>query len=255
MSEIYDDFLPYRDQYGLNQVEKGATSQNGALATVEYLLCLQRNNAPELHDEIIRVRDVFLACEPKPGLSVRFPGDTEYQSMDNTAAELVFSYLYGGRDFAYRMREHGYNVKAVTWDPTQAPEKNALWWPRVKLLYLGKPTLYWNNSRPEAFCFDGWWGRSPGFLGLIDRATHGYSTFFRNLSLLVGQFLPLTEALDETSNRKLSYVVWQLLITQGKGWKAAYWLWDKLLRRQYERGIADVYEIYLGAEHPAVKWS
>lgn len=257
MSAIYDAFLPYRDNHGLNQIEKGVVSQNGALSTVEYLLCLHRNGGQteEFWDEVRRIFAVFKKLEPKPGLSIRFPGSTERDSMDNNAALLVFSRLFGGKDFAYRMRERGLKVRASTFDTTYDAELHARCWPWVMLLYLGKPSQFWNNQRPDEFCFSGWFGRSPGFLGLIDLAYVEYTSIFRNLSLLVGQFLCLREPLDSTSDRKLSYVVWQMLITQGKTWRVAYWIWDKLLRRQYKNGMSDVYSIFYGSDHPIVKYS
>ena len=101
MNNLFDDFLLYRDSQGLNQNatdgKVGITSQNGTLFTTQYLICLLASSdiTPEQKQaEINRISDVFFDLQTESGLSIRFKGSTEFDSMDNTCALLTFSNLY-----------------------------------------------------------------------------------------------------------------------------------------------------------------
>ena len=109
--KIKKDFLPYRDKYGLNQLttdgQQGHISQNGALFTMEYLLCY--DNIPK--EEINRLKEVYASLEILSGLSKRFPDSGEFDSMDNNGVNLVFSAIWGNKEFAKRMRAHGTKIE------------------------------------------------------------------------------------------------------------------------------------------------
>jgi hypothetical protein len=257
MSKIYNDFLPYRDSFGLNQVLPNSTTQNGTLFTVEYLICLLDNEAPELKTEINRIQKVFLTCEPTFGLSVRYPGSTEYDSMDNSAALLVFSSMFGERTFATRMYFGGVNPACTGIDLTQDPERNKKFYWLAYLMSLGRPKFYWNNQHHDKFCFFGWYGRSPGFMGLLDICAGRDTSYFKLLCLFIGQFLCLFESKDSTSDRKLSYIVWCMLSKRrNRVWLLGYKLWLYVLNKQYPRGMKDVYaKYYQNDSHPIVTYT
>jgi len=251
---IYDSFFVYRDSWGLNQVEPAATSQNGTLFTVEYLISLRSNKAPRLASEVARVFDVFKGCTPYPGLSIRYPGSSEFDSMDNNVALLVFYYLFlGSNYYADRMTLHGATISCGGVDTLQAGEKNKKYYWLAWLVSLGRPKNYWNNQRPNLFCFDGWYGRSPGFMGILSIAATNTTSTYRSLALAIGQFLPLLDKKGETSGIKLSYLVYQMLLKHSWKWKLDYWIWKKLLRLKYKGGMKEVYEIYYG-QHPIVEY-
>ena len=153
---VYEDFLKYRDYHGLNQHATdgvaGRTSQNGALFTVEYLICLVNNpTVPKFikENEINRLKEVLGNLEVLPGLSVRSPHSPEFDSMDNNVALLIFSAMYGNQEYAKRMREHGLTVKCTGVDLTQGAENNKKFYKWAKLLGWGKAINYWNNNTPS----------------------------------------------------------------------------------------------------------
>lgn len=263
MSDCFRDFLKYRDSYGMNQGSSnglsGNTSQNGAMFTVEYLLCLV--NDPYTVEaikekEINRVKTVLDKLEVKPGLSVRFPGSPEFDSMDNNVALLTFSCLYGNSEYAGRMREHGITVKCTGIDTTQGVEQNKKFYPLAKFLCLGKVKNYWNNNNSNLFNFFGWYGRSPGFMGLIDICAIGDSSWFRKFSLLVGQMLGVFFSPKNQDSLRLPFIAWHLLKDRNKIWNFAYKIWLWRLFKTYANGMQDVYSAYhANPNHPLVKYT
>lgn len=258
MSDIISDFSIYLDKFGLYQDKPNQTSQNGALFTVESLFCILSNldkNDPNYSDQINKVKVALGSLEVKPGLSVRSPGSEEFDSIDNSVALLSFSALYDEGNYAKRMRLHGETTYAVGVDESQAAEQNKKLYPLAQLLNLGSVRYYWNNNHPDKFCFFGWFGRSPGFLGLLDLAAKGKTTPFRAFALWVGQFVGLLTKKSDSDARKLPYVIWQYLKTRNWFWKASYSVWLKVVNKQYANGMRDVYAGYFGPNHPLTKWT
>jgi hypothetical protein len=261
MSALIEDFKTMRERNGFiglkNKYDVVFTPQNVALFTVEYVVCMMNDpdtTEAEKKFELKRIYELFKLLEVRPGLSIRFPGSREFDSMDNNLALLVFSALYGNREYAIRMRNHGLTVKCQGVDPTQDAARSNKFFNLARLLNWGrKPQNYWNNNFPELFCFFGWYGRSPGFMGLIDIAATGNTSLFRKVSLLVGQFVGAFNKRSDTDARKLPYVVWHLLKDRGLVWRLAYKLWLKLLRRVYPEGMKEVYSVYFRPTHPIVK--
>jgi len=270
--QIIEDFKKYRDQYGLNQIESkdgvGVTTQNGTLFTAQYIICLynalkeksMHEDATPLIEEIERVKRVFVSCEVEPGMSIRYPNDKEFDSMDNNSALLVFSAMFDGGRYARDMRYIGLNVNCVGYDTTQLAEQNKKFYPLAKILGCGSPKNYWNNNTENLFCFFGWYGRSPGFMGLIDICATGKTTPFRHLALLVGQFLGCNDDPQNTDARTMSYIIWQLLKNKSIVHKFLYKVWLNILLKYYPNGMKDVYEIYYNRfgtnpNHPLVKYT
>lgn len=272
MSQILEDFKKYRDKYGLNQLTtngvEGDVSQNGSLFTMEYLLCLLSyidnedgsvnyeifNDAEE---EIERLKEVYKGLENAPGLSVRAPGSTEFNSMDNDAAMLMFSYAFGNQEYAKRHRDQGLNVQCDGVDETQDPDRNhkflllARIVSTLQLAGLLKPKNFWNNQNPSKFCFFGWYGRSPGHLGWIDICATGKTTWFRSAGLWVGQMLSVFSKQDDLDAWKLPYVSWYYLKHRGWAWSLGYRIWVWRLLKRYPGGLKDVYsKYYQDPNHP-----
>lgn len=264
--QILEDFVLYRDQFGLNQLttngQLGNTTQNGALFTVEYLICLLEDSS--LPDEvkmleIERIKEVLQALEIDPGLSLRSPWSRECDSMDNSCALLsffaLFPHLTRDLGFPQRMRNHGLDVHCRRLD---ASDDGALDMYPIAWILNGfkRPKNYWNNRFAEEFCVMGWFGRSPGFMGLLDLAATGKTTWFRGLSLFVGQFLGCFKNKGDADARKLPYVAWYFLKNLGLTWKFGYWLWTRILMRQYPNGMRDVYAMYYQDQnHPIRRYS
>lgn len=261
MGRVYEAFLPYRDVYGFNQVETldgnmGRSTQNGTLFTMEYLLCLLSSKEPDeiKQSEIKRIKEVFTSSMSGKGLSLRFPGSKEFDSMDNNAALLVFSALYGNSEYAKDMRDVGLNVTCTGTDQEQDPTRNNKFYPLAKLLGLGKVKNFWNNQYPDKFCFPGWYGRSPGFMGLVDLCATGHTTWLRWAGILVGQFIGAFSEPTNSDARKLPYIVWQLLKHRNFFWKMFYKLWTHILINTYPTGMRAVYLRYYrnNENHPLV---
>ena len=262
---LYQDFQKYIDKEGLTCLDtdgvKGYTSQNGVLFTMQYLFCLLASD--EDHsiklDEIDRIGKVFNSLEFKPGLTVRFSGSPEFDSMDNTCAWLTFSALFDEGKFADRMYQHGQNIRAVGVDETQDADKNAKYYPYAKwfnILTFGKVKNFWNSQNPDKFCFQGWFGRSPAMLGLLRMTSGRWCNPFLWLSVLVGQFAGAWNDVSDCDARTLSYINWQYLKTRSIFWRLAYKLWCNILLRYYPKGMNDVYNrYYLDKNHPIIKYS
>lgn len=239
---------------------------------MEYLIALLE--ADDVSDdikrsEVKRLKKVYESLELIPGLTRRAPDSTEMDSMDNNGSTLAFSGLFDEGAFAKRMKRHGERVEC-----TGVLERDSryyglarfvtfMWvlcrpwlWPSYIKTGL-KPKFYWNNTQPELYTLFGWYGRSPGFLGLMDLAAQGYTSPFRWLGVLVGQFLGVFEKTGNTDARKLPYVSWYFL-TKGTRWwdrwiwKLFYRLWVFILMKQYPNGMNDVYKIYYNDNHPIV---
>ena len=264
MATILDDFLKYRDDQGLNQNAtangKGITSQNGALFTAQYLICLQADKTTDDHTkykETERIVDIFLDLAVQPGLSVRYHGCNDYESMDNTTALVAISGLYGDGAFAEEMYQHGEKVSGHTYDTTQDAANNKTLYTYARIFNLGfYPDWFFNNQNPDLFCGAGWFGRSPAMVGLIKMASGKHVVNpIDFIGVLVGQFIGAFTATDNLDARTLSYVAWQFLKERSFFWKMAYKLWCWKLMRDYPRGMRDVYSRYFGESHPIVKYS
>ncbi len=286
MSKVYEAFLPYRDRYGMNQLTttgtEGHVSQNGALFTMEYLICLMEDEETPWDvkaGEILRLVKVYQSLEVLPGLSRRTPDSTEGDSMDNNGSNLTFSAVFANRAFAKRMADQGRNVQCTGIDMVQDPERNSKYYLLARIITATqliwrpwlwkswfksgfKPKYFWNNTRPDEFCLWGWYGRSPGFLGKVDMCAYGFTTPFRWLGVLVGQFVGCFQEKGDTDARKLPYVSWYFLTKATPWWerwfwKLAYKLWAYILIKQYgPEGMRAVYSIYYqDANHPIRKYS
>jgi hypothetical protein len=262
---LYQDFKKYIDADGLTCLNtdgvKGLTTQNGVLFTMQYLFCLLASD--EHHDiklqEIDRIGKIFNHLEVKPGLTVRFTGSPEFDSMDNACAWLTFSALFDEGKFADRMLMHGQTIVATGTDDTQDKEKNDKFYPYARLfniLTFGKVKNFWNSQNPDKFCFQGWFGRSPAMLGLLRMTSEKPCNPFLWLSVLVGQFAGAWNDVSDCDARTLSYINWQYLKTRSIFWTLAYKLWCNVLLRYYPKGMNDVYNrYYLDKNHPIIKYS
>lgn len=274
MSQIFDDFKKYRDQYGLNQLrsdgEKGYTEDNGALFTMEYLLCLLSNLydaegkiVPEIfkevQDEIQRVRGVFTSLEEIFGFSVRNPGNPSTDSMDNVGALLAFSALWGDHAFAIRRRNIGLNIECDGVKEDDRSKKWSKWaklWSTLQFASFFKEKNYWTSATPHIFDFDGWHGRSPGMMGWLDICATGHTSWFRALGLWVGQVMSIFAKPGDTDAWKLSAVIWYSLRHRGWTWKVGYAIWAHYLLKKYPEGMRGVYTAYYqDPNHPIRMYS
>jgi hypothetical protein len=261
---LFDDFKKYRDRYGLNQLSTNGTdgdvSQNGALFTMEYLICLINDpSTPESvkKAEVARLIPVYLSLEKFPGISVRNPGSGEYDSMDNTGSISTFSGMFDDGGFSKRAYEHGASTRAEGIDMDQDPVRNTKFYPLARALSLGRqPRFFWNNNNPKLFCLFGWYGRSPGHMAYLKMTAGKFVGPIGFLSVLVGQFLGCLKEKGDTDARKLPYVSWQYLKGRSFIWRLFYKLWCYILMKQYPNGMKDVYSIYYqDPNHPIKTYS
>jgi hypothetical protein len=280
-----DEFTPYKDQYGMYQLQRdgavGIPTQNGQLFTMEQLIVILED--PTLSDwrrsaELDRLRKVYDSLEPLPGLSRRTPDSLEGNSMDNNGAHLVFSGVFDEGKFAKRMVDQGEKVVCDGIDLYQDPETNikyfrlaqlitvfqvwdrpTMWWSWAKSGF--KPKFFWNNTRPTEFSIWGWYGRSFGFLGEMDRAAGRHTSMVRWFGILIGQFLGHYADLGNMDARKLPYVGWYYLVKASPWyerwfWKLMYRWWVAILLQDFPDGMRDVYARYYGdVNHPIRKYS
>lgn len=255
MNKIIEDFATFRDSViGLNH-SKHEITQNGVLFTVEYILCLHLNytlgrvTADEMLDEYERTGLAIDQCLKGAGLLSRFPGSTEFDSMDNYTAMLVHDHLTNAGNFAKAMKLRGENLNATEYDLTQDPERNKKFFTLAKIVGFGKVKNFWNPSNPDKFCFFGWFGRSPLMMGLMDIVGHGKTSLWRELGVFVGQLLPIWENKSQDM-WKLTFLVWQVVKERNFLYRWGYKLWLRHLYKTFPEGMKGVYASYYGEDHP-----
>lgn len=262
--DIITHFLPYRDVHGLSTVEPGRVSENGVLFSVEYLMCLSNNiksldDYVEYHMEARRLVSVFAECDFLPGIMRRSPGSLfNYDSMDNHVARLSFDLMNNDGRFARAMRQHGLEVRCDGPDTTQYERDNKKFYTLARVLRLGrKPNNFWNNMHPNLFCFFSWFGRSPGFMGLLDLAATGATSPFRASLLWLGTVMqPLFSKPEDMDVWKLGSVVWWAMRGRGKLWRLGEWIWRKLMQKKLPGGMKEAYrKYYRNDEHPIVRYT
>jgi hypothetical protein len=253
---VFEDFSKYVDRYGLTQITPGEpalTTDNGALFTVEYFLLLNEQNK---RIELERLKIVFKSLEQKTDngvVTLRYPGCRTTDSMDNATALIVFSELFDGSRLSKELYKHGELTTARRIDDAQDEARSFKYYPIAWLYNKCNPPRQFYNVRPYDWSIQSWWGRSPGFMGLLELSALDRTSWFRLFALWLGQFLPLFQPKNETSDKKLTYIVWQWLKTRGKFWNLSYKLWCFLLTRIHKNGMQDVYRIYFGDDHPLTK--
>lgn len=262
--DSYLDFIKYRDEYGLNGLDtngiEGLPTQNGALFTIEYLLCLLADhNIPESIkvSEVNRLKSVYLSLERFPGVSVRTPPSHEFDSMDNVGAICAFSGLFDDGGFSKRSYEHGATTRAEGIEDSQDSENSHKYYFVARALNLFRaPRFFWNNNHPKLFCFAGWHGRSPGHIAFMKMTAGKWVGPFGQLAILVSQFIGCFSDVNNTDARKLPYVNWQFLKHKNFVWKLLYKLWCHILMKQYVDGMKTVYTVYYrDPSHPLPKYS
>lgn len=263
MSRLIDEFRKYQDEHGLTSAYTNGTSglptQNGALFTIEYLLCLMADDETPQEEKIAeleRIKKVLRSLEKYPGVSARKPGDEEFDSMDNAGALATFAGLFDDGGFSKRCYDHGANTRATGIDVTQDVEMSRRYIALAQALSgFQPPRFFWNVSHPDKWCFAGWHGRSPAHLAFLKMTAGRFVGPFGAFAVLVGQFIGLLTEHRNTDAKKLPYVNWQFLKTRSLFWRLSYKLWCFLLARSYPNGMIDVYDIYYSKSHPIVTFS
>lgn len=251
-------FKEHRDRYGLNQVRRSddplVVSENGVLFTVEYLMKLDSlvgslEDLAEYMVEVKRVAEVFEATTWLPGLMRRFPGCIDQDSMDNHVARLSFDLKYNGGAFARDM---------IRYQKEQRNDGHAggsKWWHLLaKAVGLGRARYSYNPVHPNLFHWHGWFGRSPGFIGLVNIAAYGSASLFTRFAFWVGTVVSaLFTKKDDLDSWKLGYVALWGMRGRGLAWRFGEWIWKKRLLKFYPKGIVEVYARYYGVDHPIAK--
>lgn len=255
MSKL-ESFYKYRDKFGLIQITPGepaVTSDNGSLFTLEYFLLLDDQ---EKRIELERLKIVLRNLEQKTNnglVTIRYPGCRTTDSMDNATALIIFSELFDDSRLSKQLYSHGELTSARRIDDAQDEERSFKYYPIAWLLNGLKPPRRFYNVRPNDWSIQSWWGRSPGFMALLELSALDRTSWFRYFALWVGQFLPLFQPKNETSDKKLTYLVWQWLKTRNRFWNLSYKLWCLILTKIHPNGMQDVYKIYYGEDHPLTK--
>lgn len=251
-----ESYLSYIDRFGLMQISPGTpapTSDNGALVTLEYFLCLSET---EKKINVLAFKKALRNLEERTqhgSVTRRFPGCSYTDSMDNATALLMFSELFDDSRLSKELYKHGELTRAKRIDSYQDEDRSLRYYPIAWVLNGFSTPRRFYNVRPNDWSIQSWWGRSPGFMGLLELSALDRTSLFRYFALWVGQFLSLLDPKQETSGKKLTYIVWQWLKTRNKFWRASYRLWCFLLTLRHKNGMKDVYRIYYGDQHPITK--
>lgn len=253
MSAI-EQLYKHRDRFGMIQPSPGEpapTSGNGALFSVEYFLFLSEN---EKAIEIERLKIVLRNLEQKTdnGLTtIRYPGCRFTDSMDNATALIIFSELYDDSRLSKELYKHGELTYARRIDDEHDYERSFKYYPIAWLLNKFSAPRRFYNVRPYDWSIQSWWGRSPGFMALLELSAIDRTSWPRLAALWIGQFVPvLFRPKEDSDGKKLNYVVWQWLKKRNKFWNWSYKLWCFLLMRMHPNGMKDVYAQYYGEKHP-----
>lgn len=179
MISIKDDFKSLIGDWGLINSRPGETrSDNGALFTTEYYLCLKRHNQI-LPEDINSYHNLMAQLISPTGLTYRQPGFLAIDSPDNLIAFAIGSKVFGC-DFAERIIKYGKSTF---------------------------PRYLYNNVEPGKFCFQAWMGRQPGLIGFIKYCANKWVNPFEWLCLYVGIYLTMRKPKENTSDKMLTQLI------------------------------------------------
>jgi len=224
-TDIVQDYLPFRDQYGLTQPE-GTTSQNGLRFTAEYVRALVRAGSlqPERHRIIKAVR----RCEIVPGLYRRSPDNNGDQEGPDDYHGLALISYYLDPDISRDILRYGRRER-----------------------WLGIiPKYIFNNVNPGKWSGSAWMGRQPALIAM-HKVVAGERVGFLESIWIMGTILASDEQQD-------SFVLtWMLAIIMANRWWYVDWAigkWQRKLKFNYALGIGQVSEEFFGHPHPNGKW-
>lgn len=166
-------FQPYTDQFGMMTINSsGDTTDNGNLFTAHYALGLVLNNlvTPE---EKARINQVYANNFIQPGLSVRYPGSTDFESQDDMFGIMSVDAMFNpGRPMTNALYQYG-KTSTTGVDPrepvvsTQRENFIAYW--ALKLLTF-RDRWVWNPVTPGKFSIYAWLGRQMHLIATMQMA-------------------------------------------------------------------------------------
>ena len=180
MSNIYDDYKPYIDHFGLTQphMDNGdyyGMSGNGLLYTSHYILALVDNNALTSQEKI-RLLNVYESCKvpDQSGIYNRTPTKVkDLNSWDDIYGILLASKYLDDGFTARRIYDHGQSIIAEL-DTQEINEKKVkqgrIVFNILKLISFNKVKHVWHNVNPLTFNLSAWQGRRPDVIATIRMA-------------------------------------------------------------------------------------
>jgi hypothetical protein len=166
------------------------------------------------------------------GLYVREPGNLNRNSVDNLIGTIVASKLIGSGSVAFADVIHERGEK-MNWTYSVAYPDTAF-----------NPFLPWRYKVKQD-----WYGRFPGFPPFVRLACgapvqdDGLSLFYASVRVTCGT------PKDNTSDKVLMWLQWQVIPQEHYLIKEAYEYWKKAMTEQYG-DLGGLMAVYYGADHP-----
>lgn len=222
--QIVKDFAVLKGDWNLMNSRPGESrSDNGALWTTEYYLCLKRLGILTGYD-LDEYEDIMNQLIDSEGFTYRQPGLKVIDSPDNLIAFAVGSKAFGC-DFAKRILRYGRTTF---------------------------PRYVYNPKDPGKFKLEAWMGRQPGLIGFLKLSADEWVNPFEWLFLYVGIFLTMKKPFLDTSDKLLTeLIVEQLPDSFMSGFVKRKW--REYLEKNYN-GINGVVSIFFTGENPFKKW-
>lgn len=198
-------------------------SDNGALWTTEFYLCLKRLCCLTSAD-IFRYQLLMNQLIDSQGLTYRQPGLKVLDSPDNLIAFSAGSKALGC-DFAKRILKYG------------------------KTTF---PRYVYNPANPGKFTLESWFGRQPGLIGFLKYCAGEWVNPFEWLCLYIGIFLTMRKPFLDTSDKLLT----ELIVEQLPDSFIAGFVkrkWKEYILKNYN-GINGVVSIFFTGDNPFKKW-
>ena len=215
---LYQDIQPYLEsEYKMATPSTGGGSCDNLILYhyTYYTLLTDFSELAKVKIEMIQYNDL---CYYLPGIYTRHPNQLDNQnSVDNYIA-IALSSASASADIL----EHN------------------------KKFYI-----YDTNSKDGKTGIDSWFGRFIGFSSLLKYLNHK-ENFLDNIALCAAMLFTLRTPKEDTSNKCLQLLINRYLKHTGPGILIglALKIWDSYMLKQYPNGVAEMYSIYFGKDHP-----
>lgn len=252
---LLPDFQPYTDEFGLiTDNSQGNPSGNGLLFTAHYIVGLvEKGLLTQVEGH--RLSTVFASCEKAPGLFIRDPIQTGYETQDDLigimGCEAKLNSVKKDRILTQSIYNYGYSSNADELDPTDSTSLSK-WALRILNLIPGmKNRWVYNPVSPNKFSISAWLGYRRDVIATIKMAAGQGINPFDWLYWCISMLL----LNDNSSNNAYILAMHSCWAVKGYGWFTD-WVISKVQQRMKEK-YGDFGKLlasyFVDQNHPLIK--
>ena len=188
------------------------SSDNGQLFTAEYIV-----NCAHASDQVSMFQSFMTACQIKPGLYSKYPGDTDLNSWDNYTGIVAASVKLG---LTLHKDVYAYGqANEWTWNNTSAPTPSAIL------------------------------GRYPAFVPFLEMANGVTPSLSDQILFAASCIASACTAKSNTSGKCLQYLMNKSVFGKHRVVDVSIFLWSIIMQARYG-SLKGLYAVYFGPSHP-----